>query len=536
MQVEIRPLLLLPGSDVQVTEVEQSEKDSPPALTKKIGNSRFEIMLMMDKIRALYDGSWIKGKVHFAELKMGFLIHEVAHIKYNSWSCESHYLQNNELFRYVDHLLEDARIEYAMTLEHPSYARYLHWCLASVRDKLELELSGAVLEELDKYTSQLFFLSRFGAVLPDSDPAFINFCLPTLLQSQRSERFGEVIAAKAVTFWLQDWLEEQNANSPGADGGEGLPNENSVKGIRVAMTKADIAEIESSEVVANSNEMVIVVLDAERVQDTGDAEISLDGSVLNDMEDSASDPSGMSSAPGELIIVEKGNSFYRATLAKFEPVIEDMRQIWKRCFDRPMMAPAFEGDLNIKRQMDAYMNSMLGDEGEDFLVMKRLKKSLDLVVLRDISGSTMGIKNEYAESMIIFLASAEDVGEVRTASIDFSANHIVTKGFDDTLKGSRIYPRSETSTNMGSALDEIRKWNWRAKNRIVVIITDGGISDSRYCDKIKEELNTEANVRFISIDVREANVDNINYDASLVCCGVNQIPDVITRKVIGDII
>lgn len=197
----------------------------------------------------------------------------------------------------------------------------------------------------------------------------------------------------------------------------------------------------------------------------------------------------------EVEIVGESNEtfFYRATVEERIGTIGEMRRAMREMFRRPYMAPAVEGDMNPMRQQQAYFNSIIGEDGMDYNVRRFATRSLDVAILRDISGSTCGVMREYAEAVVVFLESLEGIEDVRTGVIDFESNFVVTKRFNEPLRSSRIFPVCKGGTELTGSLREIGTWDWKANNRICVILTDGGLGSYGLAPHLKklEDMNVK---------------------------------------------
>lgn len=188
-----------------------------------------------------------------------------------------------------------------------------------------------------------------------------------------------------------------------------------------------------------------------------------------------------------MIVGESSESFfYRATVEERIGTISEMRKAMRDMFRKPYTAMAYDGDLDPTRQQSAYLASLFGEETKDYQVRRLATRSLDVAILRDISGSTYNVMREYAEAVVVFLESLEGIEDVQTGLVDFESNFVVTKRFNESLRSSRIFPVSRGGTMIDGSLDEIKKWNWKAENRLCVIITDGGLYSHRMSQHVQD--------------------------------------------------
>jgi hypothetical protein len=119
--------------------------------------------------------------------------------------------------------------------------------------------------------------------------------------------------------------------------------------------------------------------------------------------------------------------------------------------------------------------------------------SIDIVLIRDISGSTGGIHVEYAEACVMLHASIQGVFNIRTVHIDFSDDAVTLLEFDAPLREARIHPRVDGGTYIRPAYELALKMNWKGKKKAIHVITDGGIG-GKY-----DDLEAQLNKRGVSI-------------------------------------
>lgn len=605
--MDIRPLDLVADKNISLKIIKggnlpQGVPEGTPAWVAPDAKSGgYQIYIYQPNSKKLYNTSWIKGHISYAEFEIGILLHEIAHIKYDSWEGDSLLIKNNGLFTYVDHVIEDARIEYQLSMEHPQYAKYFHWLLASLRDIIDTEAAGKVAKSIiSDYTEWLYHLVRFGTIQTGADRDFICFTLPLIVQSPRSGRLPAIAASKAIFYWMDDRLQDElqqvkneiikSADSISMDEldnqlfGEGDgddsaaaekltelmseegkkgktkkqrktqrerkeqreamdyeaddlldPNYTDMKHSKESIGKDDIENDIDGEQVASSNERDLI---EGYLQDVSDAGGSSDGITLEGS-DHGKNRGGVGGGIGQgsdkaVAKVEKDNAFYKQVLQEEGPLLEHFRNIFKRLKNFPSWADAFDGELNLARQQQAYIDSFSGDENENYQVMKDIELSLDLVVMRDISGSTNGMRVEYAKALVVALASLEGFDGIRTGAIDFGDGYSVLKQFGEDIAQANIYPQAQGGTNIFGAINVIKDWLWRSRNKLVIVITDGGIHDINRARPIVKQME-DAGIEFVWIDVsaHDVSLESIDIKADLIRCGVRQLPHVISSTALA---
>ena len=82
---------------------------------------------------------------------------------------------------------------------------------------------------------------------------------------------------------------------------------------------------------------------------------------------------------------------------------------------------AYDGDVNLKKQQEVYLASKTAEESRVYQYYLRRKVSVDIMIIRDVSGSTYRFEREYAEALIEILAAVNNFDGIRTLVIDFEA-------------------------------------------------------------------------------------------------------------------
>lgn len=518
----IRPVLLVPDKNV-VVEYKETQKPNSMGVVC-LQNNVFHIVIERAYCMKNYALSWLMDKITFDEFLCGILLHEVAHIKYNSFdqrlSGNKKHDSRGSVWSYIDNVMEDARIEYRLSFEHPVYAQYLRWVLSALR--VELNSSEAQMEpnvagdvrKLQKYLQELFAMARFGLIEEDYDKAFARLAIPLIYSAMRGDRTNAVHAVDVIYDYLSTKIDMTTV-------------ERQMQIVTVVMTREAIDELlkwhsaSGDEESAGNTILRILVEGAskerENATDNNNGYGRLAGSCEN-----------------ELILEDKDNAFYRSTVENYGSVIGRLRRMFKRLFESIKFDRDYDGEIDMRYQQNIYINSFIADcPTKDYRRISRVQHELDVVVIRDVSGSTSAVKDAYAAAVICLLASIDNLSNVRSAAIDFSGRHRVTKWFDSKLCESAIYPVCAGDTVIGSALNEIERWTWKAKNKLVFIITDGAISDGDHCAEQMKRMRKLHNINFQMIDVgsHSSMATQVIGDVELTHSTIEQLPETIAAKI-----
>ncbi len=514
----IRPLLLVPEEKV---DIKRYDLPSPSPASCKVENDKqqllfkgvfksvsaaksYVISLYEQTIMGLFLKTWINSFVTYAEFELGFVLHEIAHIKYTfSGSGEFVDKVNDRIRFYIFNILEDSRIEYKMSVDYPAFSIYFHWLLISVRQNIKFEHAANVdrntivfedMEKVKKFLDDLFNLVRFGIIKDDADIDFINFCMPYVLSSRR----GDLENCKKCSYIIYEYIKQS------------LKNKNNDESLNAMFSAHQFVSIGKDEINDKCKDVQMGSFDKDKEKYGKEATF---------------DPHR------EIQIEEKESGFYRSTVIKHFDTIQRIKRVFKRKLETAVIVQTNDGDLNMMRQQEAYLNSILGDEGDDYLGMKIKNPSLDIALLRDISGSTSSVQVEYAESIVCILAAVDGINGIRTCQIDFSDRHRVNKKFNEKINESRIIPDCQGGTNLNSSVNELKKMMWIARNKMVMVITDGDICDITAAIKSLQELSKMINgLRLIMIDVGN------NRGSKIQTCSIADLPEFIMKEILKEAI
>lgn len=147
---------------------------------------------------------------------------------------------------------------------------------------------------------------------------------------------------------------------------------------------------------------------------------------------------------------------------------------------------AYDGDVNLKKQQEAYLASKTAEESRVYQYYLRRKVSVDIMIIRDVSGSTYRFEREYAEALIEILAAVNNFDGIRTLIIDFEGGAKVRKSFIDKAEQTSIVPLSGGGTNLLPAVRLLQEQVLKGKRRLLFLLSDGEINDREQAER---ELN-----------------------------------------------
>lgn len=450
------------------------------------------IFLNKYQAQKTYEESWVKDAISFDDYCGALTAHEVFHVKFETFSKTSQ-LAKNDLWKTIDNIFEDSRIEYRGVWHFPIYSHPIHLLLASIRYKADFSHVGSkdnpVLQEIDQDMNTLFHLVRFGVILPESNQEFVNFALPLAITSRRSSRAEIIKAANAVYYYL-----EQIAYKD-----ESVRNKLSqTKGVLVPISKEQMEKLLRSKSLSLSD-------------DDGDGEGLPVQVMQSPVLDAAREelrplvsPSAGAGASNTTVKVEKvGNEFVQQTLAQFWTEKEALRRCLRLLFTKKKRVKAYDGDLAVKHQMDAFLGVLAGDDQKKhYLVTKPMIPDIEFGIFQDVSGSTALFKVFFAQLSVILHAAIEETPGANSLHISFSDDAQIEKSFSQKIYDSNIHPRIAGGTQFESAIDLLKNITFRAKQRLIFVVTDGEFYGHKYLETM-EQLRREKGLLFILVKVTE---------------------------------
>jgi hypothetical protein len=451
----LRPLYLIPQYKVSVNE-DNRTLDCPAQVDYTSATDSYEISFNPALALKMYEASALKQFITFDDLMAGLAYHEVFHIEFGSFSVP--FVINNDFFHYVHNVICDNQIEYHGTRDHPECAKYIRYVLATLRKDADFSNLKKVAnlqkqkdaEDLEKMKEAFYFLVRFGVIIKDADPEFVRFLIPIVLSAQRNEPKNLMDAAQAVYEYFHHIAKEKDID---------------LSQVKIRTRSINMREMKAIDKILADGETIIV---------SGTKKTIEAFKNQNPTKITIVDSQGAGNDKTRVLVHETDSHFYRSTVQKHEAKIKQIRNAFKRRLDAISAVPAYDGDLNWKRQQQAYVDSYTFEQGKNYQFYKKNRISLYNLVMRDISSSTSAWKDEYAELTVCLHAALQGLNGVADAHIDFNWNGQLLMNFGDPIREAAIYPVALGGTQFDGgfkiALEQMR---WRGKKNIINVITDG---------------------------------------------------------------
>ena len=480
---------------VVIREVSGSYIGENPARVCRSKNRNFyTIELNADLIK-----QWAVEEEDIELIKTALIIHELGHIKFSSFSSDLKReicLQNRELYHFINNLIEDARVEYLLSLEFPLATKYFSILKILINKTMKVEdtkLDQETQDYVNNILKLIFCSTKLNFIPSDfkNDEA-ISFIISRLIVSRRCVRNQAALA----TIDIYRYIEKRIPQVPGI----GYALNKALKPESIGNAYPELEEEMKGGIKLSKSQS----LKLEEV--LGDLKQAIKKSEIESKE-------GIKSSGGELggsgtgargLTITETEAFYQTTIKKHATAIDSVRRIFTRIKDKLQLTPAFEGDLSLNKIQDAFIASFTGDPGKYFVKYSKMLPKFDCLILRDVSGSTQPFMDGYAENTVIIAEALSRIKTIRLAIVDFESEHYLIKGFNEPMEKGRIFPRNLGGTALGEAMTEISKdkinLNWSNYLRFVIIFTDGR-PDS--FDLIKEalELNYYQHVIFMVISI-----------------------------------
>jgi len=480
--IYLNPLLLVPDKKVHIEDDYTSDsKDSTYLdIVCEKAEVRFELYLNIKRISAFYRQLGTTD-FSFDEFKFAFLTKELSFIRYGTVEYMSleHIgmpYEKNPVWEYIFKLLEIRRCNYLLSYDFPSFSYYIDIYNKCIRQTISMEMIREdmgqfqhILSEFEQIRDMLEQL--YALVIHHQESEHDQICLyalPYVLAATRGSIQTSASAAKAIYNYIL------------------LPNK-----------LHKIFRFRFSEIVTEIEDVIEDLQEEER----------------------------------PIIQADEAVGFYRDVLIKRRNEINNIRNVFKRIFSMTEQIEVYDGDIDLRKQQQLYLDSITGIEGRTYLQRRFINTTLDVILLRDISFSTDLIRVEYAEAIIVLLAALEGIATVRTAQIDFSDVPKLNKTFKQPISQSSIAPDAFGATIMEGALHMLEQFTFHASKRLVFIITDGQIENYDHCQELMEQLTLLKNIQFFMInitseaygDVAEINVPNASCSVSMLAKVLYQI-------------
>lgn len=197
------------------------------------------------------------------------------------------------------------------------------------------------------------------------------------------------------------------------------------------------------------------------------------------------------------IRADEAAGFYRDVLITRIEEIVRIRNVFKRIITMTEQVEVYDGDVDLRKQQQLYLDSLSGSEGRTYLQRRFRNTTMDVVLRRDVSFSTDLIRLEYAEAIVTILAALDGFAVVRTAVVDFSDFAVQRKAFDQAARDCLVASEAFGATFMKDALDMMAGYDFRAAKRLAIVITDGEIEDMEECAEKMRDLAAVERFKFV---------------------------------------
>jgi len=417
-------------------------------------------------------------KIPENQLILGLLYHEVAHIRFDSFK---NLKANDSLHHWIDNVIEDTRVEYNMSFDYPYVAKYIALVLIATKNHI---MTDALEDnaEIEQLTTNFLRMVRLNIIPDGCDEEFAEFCLPRILLARRSNRLKSSKIVEELYNYMSLSIEDPSRVAPEEfdpykqdkqDGDSGEPQDGQGgggSGEKGEETEGKQGEGQPDDIEGQEEQQEATQTDngkQERIEKLLE-QLSSEGIGGRD------GGKGVDDVIDEL---KGSNDFVRTTVAQNSDLVKKVNKAFSEIFTKNCNIAVKDGDLNIKRMQDAYLNEMVGEEGYDYHKMHKRETAFDCVILRDVSGSVDKVKEKYATITCILVAALQELHKTNVAVIDFGGSVNLTKQFDQPLIKSAINPKAGGGTPLCEALIKLNEMSFKHKTKLVVIVTDGSPDD-----------------------------------------------------------
>lgn len=365
-------------------------------------------------------------------------------------------LKKDILYRCIYRSLFRTFCEYKLARELPEFGKLLTLLNMTTQD-VELEQLVKYLPQRGQLEALQVFL-KYGIIEPQGDSSFYDFMVPLALTAVRTELQNLIVVTDLLTEWLQ--------------------------GLRMTSEITPVWEQKAAAAgTAGSMSMLKVLSEEELCEIVRKEHIrELKAKMQN-----AASQTGKLAGVGRMVSRSGDTSqFFLDTVRKYRREIGELEYIFKQSFTSMKIIGAYDGDVNLKKQQEAYLASKTAEESRVYQYYLRRKVSVDIMIIRDVSGSTYRFEREYAEALIEILAAVNNFDGIRTLVIDFEGGAKVRKSFIDKAEQTSIVPLSGGGTNLLPAVRLLQEQVLKGKRRLLFLLSDGEINDREQAER---ELN-----------------------------------------------
>lgn len=201
---------------------------------------------------------------------------------------------------------------------------------------------------------------------------------------------------------------------------------------------------------------------------------------------------GMKASCGDSDIPQNNmTGFFNKVIRENAKQIFKMEQLFRKVFTKMKSVNFFDGDVNLMKQQEAYLASITKEDAKVYQYYKLKKVDVDVVILRDVSGSTVPFMTQYAKVTCMFLAAVNNIPGIRTMQIDFADKAKVNKRFEEQIEMATVGPIAAGGTQLMPALNELKNVKFKGKLKLMFIISDGEIYDNTQAEATLNELRKQ---------------------------------------------
>lgn len=416
-------------------------------------NGRYWIILNTSKIEELWMNSWLYDYVSIDVFEAAFTLHELAHAKYTNFNEDPY---KTEFAMTIKNILEDSRIEYRMSYDFPESSIFFNILLSTIQNVVNGNKKAPVEGSLESIVFDLFDLARYNIINDNSNKELMSKMLPLVTLMRRGSCKDCEIACEIIVNLIMQEMQSRNHQQP-------TDQTRNVKIGKEAMSDKDRQERQNKHSTSEAEKQI--------------ASKFFDEKIVKDQINTSL--KGTKAGNAISVVNKERTSFFLRTVTEHKKEIDSLRNIFDRAFVDFKNIAAKDGDLNFAKQQSAYINSITGEEGKDYQYRVKERVLLDVVLLRDVSGSINQFKEDYAKAIIVLLAALENIDGIRTAQIDFNKRASTNKNFGSGIEKATINPVADGGTSIKGAYQEVLRYHFKGKRNIVIVISDGDFVEAR---------------------------------------------------------
>lgn len=418
----------------------------------------------LEKMQEVWSASVLAELLSLKSFMDAFIISELSVLKYEQHQSltgcggyrHTERLQSEKLYFCVYKSLLRKFCEYKLARELPEFGKALALLNMAVRPVGWLKLAQELpcrneLKALDSFL-QYGTIGNMGVL-----PGFYDFMVPLSLAAIRTEMTNVLTTTQLLTDWLLGL--ELNA---GAD--EAKEEE------QAGFESGSVSSMAAVKVV--SAEELCEIVRKENIRE-----------LRTQMQNAATQVGKLAGAGRFLSRGSYTAQFFLDTVRKYHYEISELEYMFRQSFTAMKIIAAYDGDVNLKKQQEAYLASKTGEESKVYQYYLKRRVSVDIMILRDVSGSTYRFEREYAEAIVEILAAVNNFEGIRTLVIDFESGAVLRKSFDMKAEQTSIVPLSGGGTNMLPAVQLLEEQKLKGRRRLLFVLSDGEINDREAAER-----------------------------------------------------